>query len=172
MCYYTDHMCIFFPISDYWGEFCKSSIKLPPQKQKVKRSRINESTWFSQRDSRLQQMQLSHDSSCSYMQQGHKPISFASANVFYSFLVQTSAIWNTTLNQVLKVKDKIHFLYQSGKKAFVLPKTRIWITQSRDKDKRHRHKTDSGAFFSAKITKAWKCLIWSKSLILSMLAST
>lgn len=40
-------MCIFF-ISDYWGEFCKSSIKLPPQKQKVQTSRINKSTWFSQ----------------------------------------------------------------------------------------------------------------------------
>lgn len=113
-----------FSISDYGESSVKALSNCLHRSKKFKDPEsINQLDFH--RDSRLQQMQLSHDSSCSYMQQGHKPISFASANVFYSFLVQTSAIWNTTINQVLKVKDKIHFLYQSGKKGFVLPKTHI-----------------------------------------------
>lgn len=36
MAYYRDHMCTLF-ISDYWGEFGKSSFKLPQQKQMGKK---------------------------------------------------------------------------------------------------------------------------------------
>lgn len=143
--------CIFF-ISDYWGEFCKSSIKLPPQKQKVQTSKINKSTWFSQGCSKCSSHMIRPAVICS---RATNWFNLLQLNLLF---FSSSTFWylahnHKPINQVLQVKDKIHFLYQSGEKRVCSAKMCIWITQSRDKDKRHRHKTDSVVFSQPRLQK-------------------
>lgn len=162
MGYYRDHMCTLF-ISDYWGEFCKSSFKLPQQKQIGKKFKDPQS--INQRDLRRETggcwRRSAHMMRPAVMSSRDKLIPFASTEhpLFFSSSDFCYLEHNHKLGALGQRRGAI--LYQSrGKKRVCSAKTHILITPNRDKDKRHQHKTDSGFFFSpAKMIKAWKCLI-------------